>query len=326
MTAPRHPFRAALDAAGPSLGAQGLWILDGLGILDALAGPSPQGVEILANAAGLGVDRLTRLLDALVADGILTRDPTTRFALAPSAPAPAPPNGDLAALPGILRVGRPLDPGAHTAAYHRALADAAERVATELLATEPAALRGEILDLGGGMGGYARAILAALPAVAPPDAAPPEVPPRPTRITLVDAPAILALAATHLEAHAARIDLVAADLRDFSARGSFDAALLCDVLHHLAPGAAQRLVAEAARCLRPAGALVLVERSLDPDRRGPRAGLWFDVFLSLYTREGRLYDRDTISGWLAAAGLVAEARSLACDPDATLWLAHPTAG
>lgn len=309
---PRHPFREALDAAGSSFASQCLGALERVGVLAELTAGPARSAEDLAAGGRLEVDRLRRLLDALTGEGTVVRDPSGRYRLAPAPLAATPPTGDLAALPGILRGGPPLDPADHAPQYHRALAVAGERVATELLATNPGLLRGEILDLGCGMGGYARAILDAPPG--------PESPV--TRITLVDRPEILALAAAHLDAHRARIELSAGDLATPREHGLFDCVLLCDVIHHFDEGAAARLVAEAARRLRPVGTLVVVERDLDGDRRGPRAGLWFDVSLSLYTAQGRLHDREAISAWIRRAGLTAEPARVACDPDALVWLAR----
>src|SRR6185436_2190337 len=209
-------------------------------------------------------------------------------------------------LADVIRRDRPLalEP-ADEARYHRHLLEASAATAREL-----APLLGEVpgglLDLGGGAGAYTAAFLDAHAGA---------------RATLVDAPAIVALASTHLARFRERLRLVAGDARTAPLGEGHGAALLANVLHlHPAPACAE-LCAAAARAIAPGGLVAVVDLRIDEDRGGPLASLLFALNMAIYTGGGDVHDAPRIRAWLAAAGLVdLEVRPLASDPGAMLVL------
>jgi hypothetical protein len=69
----------------------------------------------------------------------------------------------------------------------------------------------------------------------------------------------------------------------------------------------------------PGGWLVVKDVRLDHPGPGPALALWFTLNMSLYTDRGRVYDVDTIAGWLGAAGLQTVAvERLECSRDAVV--------
>jgi hypothetical protein len=176
----------------------------------------------------------------------------------------------------VIRRDQPLDATAALSQFHAHLRDAgapdARALATRLH-RESAATRG-LLDLGGGVGVYARAFVdAGIDAHA----------------TLVDRAEVLQLAEPH-----AAIRPLAGDLFDVSVE-RHGIALLANVLHLYGGDDCARLVARAAAL---ADTVVVKDFRRDSD-----AGAYFSLTMALYTDAGEVHDGERIAGWLAAAGL-----------------------
>ncbi|HET7505148.1 MAG TPA: class I SAM-dependent methyltransferase, partial [Kofleriaceae bacterium] len=233
-----------------------------LGVFDALAGGPAELGEL---AAALGVpagQRLRALLEVLAAVGAIERQPGADAAAAGlvsgaavgatagarwagaaarfAAGARVPPRPVIAAagwglLAEVIRDDRPLAAAGavgHAEAerrYHLHLVEAGAAAAAELAGSLDAR---SLLDLGAGAGAYSKAFL-----LAQPDA----------RVTLVDAPGVLGLAAAWLGPLAARARFVEGDACVVAAGEGHDAALLANVLHLHSPDMCARLCAAAAR-------------------------------------------------------------------------------
>jgi hypothetical protein len=194
------------------------------------------------------------------------------------APRPRVPTEGWGRLAEVIRSDRPLpiDP-VHEHAYQRHLLAASAPAARELVARLPAWLGrtpGSLVDLGGGAGAYTAAFLDAYPAAT---------------ATLVDVPAVAALARVELARFGDRVRVIAGDARIVET-GDHDVALLANVLHLHGPAACAELCAAAAR----AGELVVV-KDLDP---ATLQGKLFALGMALYTEAGAVYSAAGIAGWL----------------------------
>lgn len=192
-------------------------------------------------------------------------------------------------LADALRDDRPLSQGGDGEsstheAYLRALDGWAARPAASLaerLAASPfgAALPvGPVLDLGGGLATYGRAVAARLG----------------RRCVLLDRAAAVAMVKQvddAVEAHA--VDLVAPPPWPIE---SAAVVLLCNVLHLYDAPTCARLVARASALLAPGGVLLIRELVIDPDRTGPLRSVLFALNMAVTTRGGDVYpERDLVS-------------------------------
>jgi SAM-dependent methyltransferase len=285
-----------------------------LGVCEALE--TPLEADEVASRLGSSRHRLGALLDVMALEGLVDRvegGPAPRYqALADPLPAAVPlPASGWGRLAEVIRRDRPLEEAETApllARYHRHLAEvgraAAEEVARRFL--RPAGR--SLLDVGGGIGTYAQAHLDAHPRA---------------RATLVDRPAVIELAREHLRPYTDRVELVAGDFdtMDWVDRPDrrYDVALLANLLHLHGRTRCQALIEHAVARLVPGGWLVVKDVRLDHPGPGPALALWFTLNMSLYTDRGRVYDVDTIAGWLGAAGLQTVAvERLECSRDAVV--------
>ncbi len=210
---------------------------------------------------GVAPRRLRPLVDALRLEGLLTP-----HAQAP--PAPVAPNEGWGRLAEVIRADRPLDAAAYLSGFHAHLAEAGAAAARELAArlvdwAQPPTL----LDLGGGLGTYARAFVE-----------------RGGRALVVDRAEVVAQTRP-----VEGVEFVSGDLFEV-ARRDFGVVLLCNVLHLYGADDCARLCARASEC----GHLVVVK---DLDRRAP-SGIWFALNMALYTEAGDVHDAAQIADWL----------------------------
>ncbi|MDB4968390.1 MAG: O-methyltransferase, family 2:ric methyltransferase [Myxococcales bacterium] len=222
-------------------------------------------VAAAASRLGLRRDHRLRALAEVLTLEDAWRDP----------PVASPPTG-WGRLAEVIREDRPLDASAALAQFHAHLGEAGAvdaRLLAARLAVEKSAPAG-LVDLGCGVGVYARAFLDALPEA---------------RATLVDRTEVLAMAAPH-----ARARLLAGDLFDVAA-GAHGLALLANVVHLYGADDGARLVAHAATL-----APTVVVKDF---RRGTDGATYFALTMALYTDAGEVHDGARIADWLRAAGL-----------------------
>lgn len=300
-------FGLAVTVGGAFLRDAALAAAHDLGVLSALGGDG-LALDPLATRIGLGHGRRLRpLLDVLVAVGVLARTGERYSIAAAIPPRPDVPDAGWGRLAQVIRDDQPLvahDDADGLARYHRHLLGAGEAAAVDLAAMLPA---GALLDLGSGAGVYSAAFLATHPQAT---------------ATLVDEPAVLALARAHLHGRGLdeRATYVAGDARTVDVRGC-DVALLANVLHLHPPSVCAALVAAAAAAVVPGGLVVVKDLRLDDDRRGSAEGLWFALDMAIYTDGGDVHTTSALTGWFAAAGLVdVEVRRQACVPDGVVVL------
>ncbi len=147
-----------------------------------------------------------------------------------------------------------------------------------------------LLDLGGGFGHYAQALLRRAPGL---------------RAVVLDRAETVELARAELASGpdaplASRLEFVAGDYLESELGGPYDLVLEANILHQEDPARAARLVARGAAALAPGGRLAIVDFSIDPEQRGEVLGALFAINMRSH---GDTYPEPVIRGWLEAAGL-----------------------
>ncbi len=170
-----------------------------------------------------------------------------------------------------------------------ALAGRAKNVAPALAARVPLG-DGVLLDVGGGTGIYAIALLQANPGL---------------RAIVLDRPEVLKIA------HEFAVDYGVSDRMEFLAGDMFtaplpsvDFVLLSNVLHDWDVPQCRELVARYAACLKPDGKLLIHDVLLNDELDGPLAMACYSAQLFMIT-EGRAYSAAEYRAWLREAGLEA---------------------
>lgn len=288
-----------------------------LGLFDLLDG-GPRAVSAIAEELGLARRGAEGLLAALGAWGLVERD-GERWTLAPDAAAylVRGREGSLAGLvdmeverflspPALieaLRTGKPsvygdADPWEVHAAdpdTARAFADAMDAISARPAAgfAEVAPLEGAraLLDVGGGSGALAIAAARAWPEL---------------RCTVFDLPAVCGLARERAQAAGLgeRVTAVAGDMRGEPWPEGHDAVLLSQILHDWSPEVGAELLRAAREALPPGGRVLIHEKLVDEDGRGPLANVLVHLDMLVWT-EGQQYRASELAAMLDRAGFTA---------------------
>jgi SAM-dependent methyltransferase len=275
-------------------------------------GHGPRETAEIAKTLGVEPSRLSRLLFALVAAGLLERH-DAGFANSPEAAAyfvkgsPRYIGGmhelfeqlwraDLETADSI-RSGRP-------AALHDFSAMSDDELSAMLRGMHPLAIisgrdfakrfdfsrRRSVVDIGGGSGGLIATLCDLNPGM---------------NGVLFDLPGTARLAEPLLRATPGgdRVAIETGDILRASPSGLYDAAILRALIQVLAPEDAERAIAHAAAALRPGGAIYISGMGiLDDSRVSPAAAVFINVtFMNLY-RSGASYTISEHARWLEAAG------------------------
>jgi hypothetical protein len=170
---------------------------------------------------------------------------------------------------------------------HRRSADDAEEVASRLAVRLP---RGaHVLDLGGGHGRYARALVD-----------------RGLRATLFDRPLCIDIAR---ERHGDAVGYVAGDFHQDALGGPYDGVVLSNIVHCLGPDENRALLRRvAAACA--GGACVMVKDMLLHDGGyHPDEAAAFALTMLLFTRQGRTYSVAELAALASEAALRMESQT-----------------
>jgi hypothetical protein len=272
---------------------------------------APRSATELAARLGVAEDRLSRLLYALVACGLLEMR-NTGFANTPEA-ATFLVKGRAEYIGGThellsqiwhadLRTAESIRTGAPRA-LHDFITSSDEEMAAMLRGMHQYALAAgrdlvkrfdfsgcrALVDVGGGSGGLAAAVCAAEPAL---------------RATLFELPrtAVLARAILAETPGGEHVSIEAGDILLAPPRETHDVAVLRAVVQVMSPTDAARAIANAAAALHAGGTIYIIGAGiLDDDRLNPPAAVLFNVtFLNLY-RSGGSYTMSEHAAWLAAA-------------------------
>ena len=152
-----------------------------------------------------------------------------------------------------------------------------------------------LADVGGGSRGMALALTEAYPHL---------------QATVIDLPTVTPITQRFLaEAGATdRIQVVAADVVHAPVPGTYDVAVVRSLLQVLSPEDAMQALTHIGAALHPGGRLYIVGRILDDSRLAPVDTVGFNVvFLNIFD-EGRAYTEGEHRTWLTAAGFAEIAR------------------
>ena len=304
-----------------------VFVAHGLGLFAALAERPQSAAEL---AATLGTDaRATELLvGALAALGLLasngdrlTNTPLADAHLLPGAPGYLGENlayqellwSGWSELGEIVKTGRPpaglvelLGRSDFIVDYLKSV-DRLSRGPAEmiwrLMAPGPHA---RLLDVGGGLGGYARAFVAGGPE---------------RTATVVDLEQTLALTRREC-AGEPRIGFVAGDYGTVDFGAGYDVALFSHVTHDESPESCAHLFRKAWTALAPGGRVAVHDFVVDDDRCGPLFATLFSVNMLVYTRGGRVYSVAEYRAALSQAGFssITAARVTPPDSPSPSWL------
>jgi len=262
---------------------------------------------------------LRLLLDACVAEGLLTKDgpaycntPAGRAALVPGGPADLskairynrdvyPAWGNLAQ---FVSTGKPAErPEIHlgedavrTKAFAAAMFGRAMGIGRSViplldlpsLVTRPSSLR--ILDLAGGPAAYAILMCQACPAA--------------TCVT-VDLPAISAEAKGYVAQFglSGRIECRAGDYHaDEYEAGSYDVVTIFGALHQESPASAADILKRARRALKKGGRLLVLDVMSDATHTAPKFSALFAVNMALTTADGWVFSDEELKAWMRESG------------------------
>lgn len=152
-----------------------------------------------------------------------------------------------------------------------------------------------VIDLGGGPGHYAIAMLERSPIL---------------RATVVDLPLSLMIAQDSFNRRhlADRVELVAHNLFESEsvipvAPESAQLVLISHMVHMEGPQQNAELIRKAAYLLSPGGRLIIHDMFLEEDRTHPQLSSLCAVHMLAMTQRGELYPASVIGDWLEAAGL-----------------------
>jgi len=267
----------------------------------------------LAATVGVGADRLRLLLYALVAAGLLTEQ-DGRFANTPEAQhflvqgtprSLGPLHRHLAAQWALklhtatsLQTGVPQAHLDFTQASPEALEAFLRRInvstvaaAQEVAARYDFAATRTLVDVGGGAGGMAVTLAQAYPQL---------------RATVVDLPSVTPITAK-LVAEAGATDRVtvrAADVVRGPVPGTYEVAIVRELLQVLSADEAQQVLQHVGAALMPGGRLFIIGQILDETQTTPREAVGFNlIFLNTFYA-GESYTESAHRAWLQAAGFV----------------------
>jgi len=310
------PVRTIDDLMAIGHGYQGSMILFAalkLGVFRCL-GNGACGVRPLAKRIGADPGKLSVLLDALVAVGLLAKSGTKyrNAGVARELLLPGPRSkesillhhldgwGDWGRLVAKIRAGRAPRGGPEgdwQENFIRGMEENARERAAAVARAVPLRPGERLLDLGGGAATYAVAWADACPGA---------------EITVFDTPGTLRVARKILREKGVegRVRLLAGDFLTDPLGGPYDFVWISQILHAYDEPDCLRLLRRARACLARGGRVAVQEFLLSEGKTSPPGPVFFSVHMVAVTEGGRAYTAREIAGMLRAAGF----RKVAADP------------
>jgi SAM-dependent methyltransferase len=303
-----------MDLANAFFGSCVLFTASDAGVFKRLAEQDGLDAPTLAADLGLSERGARLLLDACVAEGLLSKSgasysntPLSSVFLAPNSPASLATairfNRDIynawGKLPELIRTGAPVEsPELH-------LGDDANRTRTFVLSMHGRAMgigrsvvplldlagRQRLLDVGGGPGTYSVLITQAFPGL---------------ESTVLDLPEVVKVAAELIEFQGAsqRVQVLAGDYHSTPFPTGVDAVNLFGMLHQESPEGILHLARKAFEALEPGGIVHVMDMMIDETHTAPQFSALFALTMALTTTNGWVFSSDELRGWLEAAGFV----------------------
>ncbi len=146
-----------------------------------------------------------------------------------------------------------------------------------------------LLDLGGGAGSYAFALIRKTPGL---------------HATVFDRPAAVKVAMSEAKKAGLgkRVGVIGGDLFTHDYGGPYDVIFYSNVIHIYGPKENLQILKKVKKALRPGGRLIIVEYFLDKDRAHPSDVSSFALMMYLFTESGRCYTWEEVTRWLKSFG------------------------
>src|SRR5512139_4077058 len=275
------------------------------GVFRALA-EGPCGAPALARRIGADPGKLSVLLDALAALGLVSKSggKYRNAGVARELLLPGPRSlesillhhldgwGDWGRLAATIRAGRRPRLGAeggYQENFIRGMEENARERAARVARAFPLGPGERVLDLGGGAATYAVAWADAYPGA---------------RITVFDTPGTLRVTRKILREKGAegRVRLLEGDFLVDPTGGPYDFVWISQILHAFAEPDCRRLLRRARAALAPGGRAGVQEFLLDDGKVSPPGPVFFSVHMVAVTGGGRAYTAGEISGMMGKAG------------------------
>ena len=146
-----------------------------------------------------------------------------------------------------------------------------------------------LLDLGGGAGSYAFALLRKTPGL---------------KATIFDRPPAVkvALAEAKKVGLSRRVSVIGGDLFTHGYGGPYDVVFYSNVIHIYGPKENLQILRKIKNSLNPGGRLITVEYFLDRDRAHPPDVSSFALMMYIFTESGRCYTWEEVIHWLRPMG------------------------
>ncbi len=176
-------------------------------------------------------------------------------------------------------------------AFIQAMEHHAKGVAEKMAQDLDLAWARSLLDLGGGPGSFAIALVKANPQLS---------------ATVLDLPYALAIAKSAVEEAGLeeRVTLKEGDFFTADLGQGYDLILISSIIHSLDEAENRLLLKRAREALRPGGMIAIRDFLVDTTRTQPQQAALFAVNMLVNTRGGRTYHFEEISGWLKELGFL----------------------
>jgi ubiquinone/menaquinone biosynthesis C-methylase UbiE len=320
MTPPSFPKQVMpnpqpiIDLANAYFGSCVLFVASDAGIFKRLAEQDGLDAATLAQDLNCSPRGLQLLLDAAVAEGLLTKtgnaysnSPMTRIFLVPGSPADLSTairyNRDIYGAWGKLaefaKTGKPVErPQLH-------LGEDAQRTRTFVMSMHGRAMgigrgvvplldlagRKKLLDVGGGPGTYSVLISQAFPEI---------------DCTVLDLPETVKIAAELIERQgaSARVHVLPGSYHETPFPAGIDAVNFFGMLHQESPDDIRKLARKAFAALNPGGIVHVMDMMTDETHTAPQFSALFALTMALTTENGWVFSSDELKGWFEEAGFV----------------------
>jgi SAM-dependent methyltransferase len=175
-------------------------------------------------------------------------------------------------------------------AFIAAMHDRASRQAPSVVAQIDLSDVSRVLDVGGGSGAYAMAFVRARYGI---------------RATVFDLPDVVPLTQSYVEREGLldKVDMVAGDYLKDSLGVGYDVLFLSAIIHSNSVEQNRSLMKKCVRALAPGGRVIVQDFIMDEGRTSPAGGAFFALNMLVGTDAGDTYTEAEVRSWMEDAGL-----------------------